>query len=758
VRSRNAAAGRGLRHLLVFALLGMLSAPLFAQEIDYDDRRSPALRRCDDPLLRGQTEPARRCYQALLRGSADLLTRAEANWALGDLKAANELFRQAVAATPRAVLPRLRWGRLFLAASQYADAAKLFQEALQIDPKDAGARIAMARLSAERFDKDVSEPIAQLIAENGDRIEAHLVAARVAIEFGRLDDATRSAETALKLCEQQQRAPLEADTLLAAIEVVRNRDPARYTQAALAYNPRYGSLFETLGYFEIIRRRYREADVWLKRAVEVQPDLWSAQRELGLNLMRLADSTQARVHLVKAYEGDPFNTTTVNTLRLLDTLGQYETVTVASPQLKLLLHKSESAALRPYVEQLASQSIATFSKRYGYTPDGPVTVELFPNHDDFAVRTAGLPGIGLLGVTFGHVVAMDSPSGRKAGEFHWGSTLWHEMAHVFTLSATQHRVPRWLSEGLSVFEEWRTGPTPGVSIVPPVLDAFAADKFLPVARLDEGFLRPSYENQVQISYQQAGLICLFVEQRWGFEKLVAFLKSFSADPATASAVLSVFEVAPEEFDKQFNAFMKQRFAPYLADTKAWKAQMTRAHKLLEDKDWNAARDAAQTAIKLLPEYTGGDSAYEVLAGAQIGAGNPDGAIAALQAWRLAGGWDPGWMRQLAALLQAAKRDAAATVVLAALNYADPLAPSAHAPLGELLLAAGQGSDALREYQVLLALQPLDTAMANYGMARAYRLTGDATLARRRLLEALDTAPTYRPAQKLLLEMTGDRSP
>ena len=57
--------------------------------------------------------------------------------------------------------------------------------------------------------------------------------------------------------------------------------PAQWTRAALEYNPRYGDVFETLGHFEVIRRRYREADVWLRARVEVQPDLWSAQRELA---------------------------------------------------------------------------------------------------------------------------------------------------------------------------------------------------------------------------------------------------------------------------------------------------------------------------------------------------------------------------------------------------------------------------------------------------------------------------------------------
>jgi tetratricopeptide (TPR) repeat protein len=732
-----------------------MAIPAIAQEIDYDARRAVPLRRCDDMRHHGRDAQARTCYQALVRSSTDGLTRAEAHWALGDVRAANDQFRQILAVSKAAVLPRVRWGRLFLATHQYADAIRLLQEALEIDARDVGARVAMARLTADRFDADVTKSLTELLAENDKLLEAHLVAARVAIENGQLQAATKSANRALELAEQQKHPPLEAQTLLAAIEVIGNKDPARWTKAALEYNPRYGTLFEHLGYFEVIRRRYREANVWLRRAVEVQPDLWSAQRELGLNLMRLGNVAEARKFLEKSYAGDAFSTATVNTLRLLDSLSQYETVKIASPALNLQLHRSEAAAIGPYVEKLTRESVALFSKRYGYNPTDPITVEIFPNHDDFAVRTAGLPGIGLLGVTFGHVVAMDSPSGRKTGDFHWGSTLWHEMAHVFTLSVTEHRVPRWLSEGLSVFEEWRT---PGVSITPDVLDAFIADRFLPIARLDEGFLRPSYEGQIQISYQQAGLVCLFADQRWGFERVNRFLRSFDGELTTAAAVQLVFEIAPEEFDRLFQIFIKQRFALYLAEPKQWSQLMAKAHAEAKSKNWTAARDAARAAITMLPEFTAGGSAYAVLAEAEESGGNAAVAIAALQTWRAAGGWDPDGLRKLAGLLLAAKRDDDARAVLESLNYADPLAPESHAQLGELLLSANSGADALREYQVLLALKPLDSAAADFGLARAYRKMGDTKLARRHLLQALDTAPLYRPAQKLLLEMTGDRQP
>ena len=736
--------------------LGM-ARPVAALEFDYDAARPAALRTCDTDLEHGRPQPARRCYQALLAQGNPLL-RAESAWALGDLKTANTLFRDAVAADPKAVRARVRWGELFLAAHQYAESAKLFTEALQIDPKSTAARLGVLRLGAERFEGGAEAELTAMAGENPAPIEAALLLTRLKLEQGDTVAATAAATRALELAEQQGRAPLEALTLLAAIEVVAGRDPQRYIDRTLAFNPRYGDLQASLAHYEVMRRRYREADVWLKRAVEVEPDNWQAQEELGVNALRLGDAPRARQALERAYGGDPFSATTVNTLRVLDSLTQYDVIETTAPALRLQLHRKEAAALRPYVEALARQSVAAFSERYGYTPVEPIAIEIYPNHDDFAVRTAGLPGIGLLGVTFGHVVAMDSPSGRRAGEFHWGSTLWHEMAHVFTLSATQHRVPRWLSEGLSVFEEWRTGPTPGVAVEPRILDAYAAGRFLPVAKLDEGFIRPAYEGQVQVSYTQAGLTCLFIEQRFGFAKLAAFLHEFARETTVEPAVQATFGIASTDFDAQFNAFLKQRFAPYLADTKRLKALLQEADSQIGRKAWDAAAKAAEEAIRVLPEFTAGDSAYTLLTAAQLGAGDKPAALQTLLAWRAAGGWDPAGLRQLASLLQEAGRAADATAVREAVNLVDPLAAADHAQLGELLLTANRPADALREYTVLLALDPQDPAAAHFGAARALSAAGNAAPARRHLLQALEIAPHFRPAQNLLLELRGESPP
>ena len=46
------------------------------------------------------------------------------------------------------------------------------------------------------------------------------------------------------------------------------------------------------------------------------------------------------------------------------------------------------------------RAMATYEKKYKFKLNGPVQVEVYPDHDDFAVRTMGMPGLGASGVTF----------------------------------------------------------------------------------------------------------------------------------------------------------------------------------------------------------------------------------------------------------------------------------------------------------------------------------------------------------------------
>ena len=189
---------------------------------------------------------------------------------------------------------------------------------------------------------------------------------------------------------------------------------------------------------------------------------------------------------------------------MLDELeNEFETITDGKIVMKL--HKSEVGVMREHALPLAKEALATLEKRYNFTAQGPLLVEMFPKHDGFAVRTLGLPGmIGALGACFGRVVTLDSPRARQPGEFSWQETLWHEMAHVITLQMSKNRIPRWLSEGTSVFEE-RRAPA-GVGKGDPTRPSrrpSSEGKLLKLADLNEGFSDP---RMITIAYYQASLV------------------------------------------------------------------------------------------------------------------------------------------------------------------------------------------------------------------------------------------------------------
>ena len=223
---------------------------------------------------------------------------------------------------------------------------------------------------------------------------------------------------------------------------------------------------------------------------------------------------------------------------------------------------------------------------------------------------------------------------------------------------------------------------------------------------------------------------------------------------TAAAVEATFKMSPPDFDQELAKFMNERFAKYLADPKVWEEAMRAAHQAAGESKWPDVIEPARRAVDLFPDYTLGGSPWLLLARAYDETGKRGDALGALQRYRELGGWEPDALRKLAAWLDESKQPQKSLEVLNALTLVAPLDASLHAQLGERYNSDGRAGDSLREYKVLLALDAHDNAAAHFGIARALNSLGDRAQSRRHVLEALETAPHYRPAQDLLLEITG----
>jgi predicted Zn-dependent protease len=680
---------------------------------------------------------------------AQTLEQAEAFRTARRFQEANDVFRALVAQNPKNPDYKVRWGRLYLDHSQPDIAVDLFNEALELKKDHAGALLGLALVASENFESMAAGLAHKALASDPKLVEAQELLARLALED---NDTAKAVEEANKALAMDARS-VEGRAILATVDWLAGKKDT-------AFDPHAARAYETAGHFFVINRRYEEGVQYYRKAIELDPQLYSARSQMGINLMRLGQDQEAYNELETCYKNGFQDVATRNSLKLLDSYKKFDTVQTGLIILKL--DKREEELLRPYFESEMERVIAAYEKKYRLKLEKPVRVEVYPDHEDFAVRTLGMPGLGALGVTFtsatyGSFIAMDSPSGRPPGSFHWASTLWHEMSHVFTLTLTDSHVPRWFTEGLAVHDETAVSPEWGDRLAPPVILAIKDKKLLPVAELDRGFVHPTGPEQVAVSYFQAGRICDYINGKWGWATLLAMLRDFGNDEGTAAVIRKELKMEPAEFDKQFLAFLEAATKNLVDHFDEWKKGLKQVNDLAKVKDYDGVIKAGTAIRDLYPDYVEEGSVYEFLSSAYLAKDNKPAAIAELERYVKAGGRNPDSIKLLAKQLEDAGRKKEAADALNRLNYIYPMDNDQHQRLGALWVDAGNLAGAIREFRAVVAHNPIDPARSHYDLARAYQLNHQTEQAKDELLAALETAPGYRPAQKLLLELTTTRA-
>src|SRR5271165_5407704 len=129
------------------------------------------------------------------------------------------------------------------------------------------------------------------------------------------------------------------------------------------------------------------------------------------------------------------------------------------------------------------------------------------------------------------------------------------------------------------------------------------------------------------------------------------------------------------------------------------------------------------------------------------------ALKELERYSAIGGRNSQLIKRLAALEEESGDKAKAAAALNRLNFIYPLDDVLHRRLGDLWLAQNNVAGAVREFQAVLAMKPLDQAASHYQLAKALRLANRTDDAREEILLSLEAAPGYKPAQQLLLELS-----
>jgi cellulose synthase operon protein C len=705
--------------------------------------------------------------------SADSMVRAaRAARALGQFRMANGLFRQALALEPGSASVNLHWGELLLEKYNRPEARRSFEAALDVAPDLARAHLGLARVLAGE-----NPPAASAAARRALDIDPTLAAAHVFLAEQALDrrEATAANEAIAKALEINPNH-LDARSLVAVVAWLEDRvvDFEREVQQVLALNPLHGEVFRATGQHTASRYRFEEAAALVRRALGVDPSNTRARADLGMHLLRTGDEEQARQALDEAFQADPYDVVTFNLLAMFDTLQTFEVIEDADLVVKL--HPDEAPVLREHVVPLARAALDDLSARYDITPRGPVLVEVFPRHDDFAVRTLGLPGmIGALGACFGRVVTRDSPRARPPGTFNWAATLWHELAHVVTLQLSNQRVPRWLTEGLSVLEERRARAEWGRESEFDFVDAMGRGAVLPLSQLNAGFSDPL---TISLAYFQASLVAEHIVELHGEAAIRRMLQAYGRgldDAAVLSEVLgSGFEALQGSFDRfleaRYGAMRRALETPEALARQLAGADVETLSRLAAehpgsfrvlvalgearsaDGDTDGAIDAWRRAAALVPVATG--EASPRVAAAELAALLGDTATAASELEAALRHHHTGLplVRRLAELAEQAGDDVRRRAAAERLIAIDPFDATAYTTLGRLSLGAGEADEAVRQFRLALTAGATDAVSARTDLAEGLLLAGRASDAKREVIGALESAPRYERGLELLLRI------
>ena len=515
--------------------------------------------------------------------------------------------------------------------------------------------------------------------------------------------------------------------------------------------------------------RFQEGAAGQRRALAFDPGFVPAKSQLAQDLLRLGEEPEGWRLAETAYREDEYDVTAFNLVTLRDKMGKFQTLTNADFILRMATN--EAAIYGEQVLALLTRAKSNLTARYEVTLARPTVVEIFPEQKDFGVRTFGMPdNPGFLGVCFGPVITANSPASQASHPANWQAVLWHEFAHVITLQMTRNKMPRWLSEGISVFEELQANPSWGQRMTARYREMILGEEFTPMGELSSAFLAPKTPLHLQFAYYESALAVEYLVKEYGFESVKKILRDLGEGKEINQAIAA--HTAPlDKLEEDFARFARDRaeaLAPGLdfskpepaeLRSKEWRAEhptnywalQKTALDALGQRAWTNVLAPARKLVELYPTAGGDDSAWTLLARSHRAMQDTNAERAALEKVAALDADALEAFLRLGELGTAAGDEKLVYENARRALAVNPLIAQPQRLLAEAAETLGHTAEAIHANRTLLLLDPPDPAQTYYRLARLLHQQKDPE-ARRRVLQALEEAPRFRGAHQLLREI------
>jgi len=659
-------------------------------------------------------------------------------------------------------------GNLALSKDDYSLASKTFQAGLKNFPDNPDLWHGLASSFIEGDRSKLLEYAENALNLNEKHTGARILIAQHLVDAEAYDEAIEQLGFALEV------NPLhpEALALKAAIAYLRsnNDEGDRLRETAMSSwrtNPKVDHLIG-----RVLSRKYwfNEGAASQRLALAYQPDYLPAKIQLAQDLLRLGRESEGWDLADEVHKADAYNISAYNLVSLRDKLDDF--VTLETEHFRIRISKEEAPIYGQRAIDLLEPAYRYLTRRYDVAIPEKVTVEIYPNPADFEVRTFGTPGNpGYLGVCFGPVFTINSPATSLAN---WEAVLYHEFCHSVTLTLTRNRMPRWLSEGISVYEERERNKAWGQMMTVDYRDRILGGRMQAISEMSAAFMTAQTGEDTQFAYFQSYLVVEFLYRSYGIEAMRAVLRDLAEGVGMNDALAQ--RVAPlDELDERFLAHAQAQAKKLGGSYSFAKAEgileqtieildpspnyfkdMEAIQPLVDEENWNEAREKLEAIIADSGYIPGSENAHSMLAYIYRKLDETELERDALEqiATQEGNRIDP-----VVRLLEIALEQDNPPEVLRWANAWIAIKPIAIEPWRALFTTHARfryEADAIATGEVLVELDPSDIAQVHYELARQHQRRSP-EVARRHALMALEEAPRFKLAYQLLSDLNKRRA-
>lgn len=688
-------------------------------------------------------------------------------------------------ANPEHLDSHLATAELAIEKGDFKVAAETLALAEKIDDRDPRVGYLQALAWQSSDSKKMAEAIQRSLACNPRFVPTLLLVVDNAIDSERFADAEKAITNVLMINPHDWSAWAYL-AVLAHLRGEFEKEPLMRAAALSTWSKNPG-VDHLIGRKLSDNYRFDVGAAYQRKAIGFESGHAPANYQLAQDLLRLGEDTIGWELASKVAEQDPYNVVVHNLMTLSDRLRGFRLLEADGIQVRMDEREAEIYGGR--VLKLLTEAKQVLCEKYDVSPRAPIIVEIFPQQKDFAIRTFGLPGgEGFLGVCFGRVITANSPASQGATPSNWESVLWHEFCHAVTLEKTRNRMPRWLSEGISVYEERQRDPSWGQSMTPVYREMMLDESLPPVSQLSGSFLRPASPMHLQFAYYQSSMVVEFLVDKFGQDALIQLLSALGNGLSINDAISSTMRPI-EAIDEQFAQFAKEHAlafgeeadwtreedeatdawvlqlfgfseedAPAATDEvankkdNAWKL-MKHARELVNAKKWSEAKAPLERLVELGVVFAQRDGPLEQLAMVYRELGESEKEKETLRRINLISSDS---LTTLSRLIELAKQDNDWDAML---TYGEkwlaiqPLLATGHESVIEAATELKRSDVAVRSLLALTQMNPIDPAGLDLRIAKVHWTLGEGDLAKRRILQALELAPRYREAHQWLRKVT-----